>query len=146
MATEDITIPGASNEIATNSIPARQRWSDVSAWIFGGATVVGVLILFALALDTLVEGGSRLSWDFLTSYPSRFAERAGLRSSIIGTVWVLSLTIVMTMPIGIGTAIWIEEFAPHNRFLSLVKLNIANLAGVPSIIYRHPRTGGLRRG
>lgn len=135
MASRETIIPGAANEIATNSIPARQRWSGVSAWIFGGATVLGVLILLALAVDTVIEGGSRLSWDFVTSYPSRFAERAGLRSSILGTAWVLGLTVVMTVPIAIGTAIWIEEFAPSNRFLSLVKLNLANLAGVPSIIF-----------
>ncbi len=135
MAHGDVTIPGAANQIATNSIPARQRISAASAWLFGAATLLGVLILLALAVDTVIEGGPRLSWDFLTSYPSRFAERAGLRSSIIGSAWVLGLTVIATVPIAIGTAIWIEEFAPNNRFLSLVKLNLANLAGVPSIIF-----------
>jgi phosphate transport system permease protein len=135
MATGEITIPGAANEIAVNSIPARQRRSAVSAWIFGAATVLGVVVLLALAVDTVVTGGSRLSWDFLTTYPSRFAERAGLRSSILGSAWVMGLTAVLTVPIAVATAIWIEEFAPHNRFLSLVKLNLANLAGVPSIIF-----------
>jgi phosphate transport system permease protein len=135
MASRDITIPGAANEIATNSIPSRQRWSGASAWVFGAATLLGVLVLFALGVDTVIEGGSRLSWDFLTSYPSRFAERAGLRSSILGSAWVLGLTVVMTVPIAISTAIWIEEFAPNNRLLALVKLNLANLAGVPSIIF-----------
>jgi len=99
------------------------------------AVLMLLSILVFLAYDTIKEGGGRLSWDFLTSYPSRFAERAGLRSSILGAAWVLVLTVAMVVPVGIGTAIWIEEFAPQNRVLEVVKLNIANLAGVPSIIY-----------
>ncbi|MDO9444356.1 MAG: phosphate ABC transporter permease PstA, partial [Dehalococcoidia bacterium] len=90
---------------------------------------------FALMADTVVNGWSRISWSFFTSYPSRFADQAGLRSSFIGSIWILSLTIVFVVPIAIATAIWIEEFAPKNRALEFVKLNLANLAGVPSIIY-----------
>jgi len=71
----------------------------------------------------------------VTSYPSRFAERAGLRSSILGSAWVMGTTIIMAIPISVGTAIWIEEFAPRNWLLTIVKLNLTNLAGVPSIIY-----------
>ena len=115
---------------------ARRQWASLaSRWVFLGASLLGVLVLAFLAYDTVVQGASRLSWDFLTSYPSRNAERAGLRSSILGSIWVLSLTVGMVVPIAIGTAIWIEEFAPQNRLIGFVKLNLANLAGVPSIIY-----------
>jgi phosphate transport system permease protein len=120
---------------ATGRVAFRQAVSRASAYLFLGASLVGVLVLLVLAYETISTGAGRLSWDFLTNYPSRFPEKAGLRSSIIGSVWVLGLTIVMSLPIAIGTAIWIEEFAPRNRLVDIVKLNLANLAGVPSIIY-----------
>jgi phosphate transport system permease protein len=120
---------------AHGRVAVRQAVSRASAYLFLGASLIGVLVLFVLAYETITTGATRLSWDFLTNYPSRFAERAGLRSSALGSLWVLGLTILMSLPIAIGTAIWIEEFAPRNRFLTIVKLNLANLAGVPSIIY-----------
>ncbi|HUF52331.1 MAG TPA: phosphate ABC transporter permease PstA [Dehalococcoidia bacterium] len=99
------------------------------------ATAIGVVVLLVLGYDTINQGAARLDVDFLTSYPSRFADQAGLRSSILGTVWVLGATIMMAIPIGVGTAIWIEEFGPKNWLTRFVQLNLANLAGVPSIIY-----------
>jgi phosphate transport system permease protein len=99
------------------------------------ATLIGVAVLAFLTYDTVDAGASRISWDFITNYPSRFADRAGLRSSILGSVWVLVPTVGLAFPISIATAIWIEEFAPKNPLLTIVKLNLANLAGVPSIIY-----------
>ena len=120
---------------ATGRVARRQALSRGSRWVLLAATLVGVGVLAYLAYDTIDTGATRLSWDFLTSYPSRFAERAGLRSSIIGSVWVLGATIVLALPVAIGTAIWIEEFAPKNPLITVVKLNLANLAGVPSIIY-----------
>jgi phosphate transport system permease protein len=99
------------------------------------ATLSGIAVLVYLGYETITKGWDRLSWDFLTSYPSRFPEKAGLRSSIIGSIWVLTTTIVISIPIAIGTAVWMEEFAPRNKALSIIKLNLANLAGVPSIIY-----------
>lgn len=134
MATQPIVLR------ATGRVAVRQAASRASAYLFLGASLVGVFVLLLLAYETISTGAGRLSspstaWDFLTSYPSRFAERAGLRSSAIGSAWVLAITVVLALPIAIGTAIWIEEFAPRNKFLTIVKLNLANLAGVPSIIY-----------
>lgn len=120
---------------ATGSVARRQAISRISRWILLAASLVGVGVLVYLAYDTINTGASGLSWDFLTSYPSRFADRAGLRSSIIGSVWVLGATVVLAFPVAVGTAIWIEEFAPKNPAVTVVKLNLANLAGVPSIIY-----------
>ncbi|MPZ97773.1 MAG: phosphate ABC transporter permease PstA [Dehalococcoidia bacterium] len=115
---------------------ARRQWlSRISRWILFSAILIVLSALAFLAYDTIVQGAGSLTWDFLTSYPSRNAERAGIRSSILGSAWVLSLVVVMVIPIAVGTAIWIEEFAPQNRVLTVVKLNVANLAGVPSIIY-----------
>ena len=120
---------------ATGAVARRQAVSRASRWVFLAASLLGVFVLIYLAYDTIATGASRLSLDFLTNYPSRFADRAGLRSSILGSVWVMGATVLLAFPVAIGTAVWIEEFAPRNALLTVVKLNLANLAGVPSIIY-----------
>ena len=120
---------------AGGAVARRQLVSRASRYFFLAATVLGVSILLFLGYETIVSGASRLSLDFLTNYPSRFAEKAGLRPAIFGTFWLMLITIFTSIPIAIGTAIWIEEFAPRNRVLTIVKINLANLAGVPSIIY-----------
>lgn len=119
----------------TGAVARRQFISRASRYVFLGATLIGVVVLIFLAIDTVATGGNRLSIDFLANYPSRFADRAGLRSAIFGTLWVMATTVVLAIPVAIGTAIYITEFAPRNRMLSLIELNLANLAGVPSIIY-----------
>tara|TARA_Y100000588_G_scaffold375872_1_gene452822 strand:+ start:2127 stop:2918 length:792 start_codon:yes stop_codon:yes gene_type:complete len=96
---------------------------------------VGLVVLVILGIDNAIVGIPSLDWDFLSSYPSRKAEIAGIRSSIFGSVWVLVFTVAFAIPVAVGSAIWMEEFAPQNAILTTVRLNIANLAGVPSIIY-----------
>jgi len=120
---------------ASGAVARRQAVSRAAGWVLLAASLIGVAILIFLAYDTVREGASRLSWRFVTNYPSRFADQAGLRSSILGSAWVMGLTVVLAFPVAIGTAIWIEEFAPKNALLTVIKLNLANLAGVPSIIY-----------
>ena len=120
---------------ATGAVARRQAFSRVARYFLLAVSLLGVAILFVLAYITIVEGVGRINLDFLTNYPSRFAGQAGLRSSALGTIWVLGTTIALAIPVAVGTAIWIEEFAPKNALLTFVKLNIANLAGVPSIIY-----------
>lgn len=120
---------------ATGAVARRQVISRSSRYVLLGASLIGVVVLLVLGYITVDEGIGVIDLDFITNYPSRFADQAGLRSSILGTIWVLGATIVLAIPIAIGTAIWIEEFAPRNFILSFVKLNLANLAGVPSIIY-----------
>ncbi|MEX1022841.1 MAG: phosphate ABC transporter permease PstA [Dehalococcoidia bacterium] len=120
---------------ATGRVARRQRISRGSRYLLLAMALIGVFALAVLAVDTIANGAGRLDLDFLRTYPSRFAERAGFRSAIIGSAWLLVLTIGFVVPIAVGTAIWIEEFAPRNWLLSFVKLNLANLAGVPSIIY-----------
>ncbi len=113
----------------------RQRLSEVSRWVFLVTTLAALGVLVFLGIDVMRVGSDRLGLDFLTSYPSRRAADAGLRSSILGSAWILGMTLLFTVPISVGTAVWIEEFAPRNRFMDFVKLNLANLAGVPSIIF-----------
>jgi phosphate transport system permease protein len=120
---------------ATGAVGRRQALSRASRYVLLAASLIGVAVLAYLAYETIDKGAGRLSWAFLNNYPSRFADQAGLRSSILGTAWVLGMTVILAIPIAVGTAIWIEEFAPRNKLLTLVKLNLANLAGVPSIIY-----------
>ena len=120
---------------ATGRVARRQFVSRISRWALLAASLIGVGVLLYLGYETVREGAGRLSVDFLTNYPSRKAEQAGLRSSALGTAWVLGTTVVVALPIAVGTAIWIEEFAPRNKLTTFVKLNLANLAGVPSIIY-----------
>lgn len=120
---------------ATGAVARRQAISRASRYILLGMSLLGLIVLLVLAFDTIQQGASRIDYDFLTSYPSRFADQAGLRSSILGTIWIVGATIIMAFPIAIGTAVWIEEFAPRNWLTEIVKLNLANLAGVPSIIY-----------
>lgn len=123
---------------ATGRVAARQRISRSSTWILLLCTLVGIVVLVYLGYDIARQGGERLFHDFpsfLTSHPSRRELQAGIRSPLLGSAWLIGLTILLAVPVAVGTAIWIEEFAPRNRFTSLVRLNISNLAGVPSIIY-----------
>jgi phosphate transport system permease protein len=99
------------------------------------AVLLGIASLIALLVEVLSVGVPRLSIEFLTSLPSRFAERAGAKPAIIGTLWLITVCTLFAAPVGIGAAIYLEEFAKKSRMATLIELNIANLAGVPSIIY-----------
>ncbi len=114
---------------------ARARAGTVFAALCFAATLVGVLALAALLVDIVMDGWHRLTPAFLTGYPSRFADRAGILPALVGSGWVLVLTAAVAFPLGVGTAIWLEEYAPDNRFTRIIETNIANLAGVPSIVY-----------
>ena len=98
-------------------------------------TLVGIVALAVLLYQVLDGGVTRLDVAFLTDLPSRFAEKAGFKPAIVGSIWVIGLTGVICIPIGIGAAIYLELYAPNNWLTKLIQLNIANLAGVPSIIY-----------
>ena len=99
------------------------------------ATITGIVVLAVLLVDIWRDGSGALSWDFLQRFPSRFATRAGIKPALYGSLWTLVLTALIAFPVGVGTAIWLEEYAPNNRFTRIVQMNIANLAGVPSIVY-----------
>lgn len=98
-------------------------------------TIVGVAVLVILLADVIAKGGSRLDWNFITGLPSRVPGRAGILTPLIGSVWILVLTAVIAFPVGVAAAIHLEEYGAKNRFSRLIEVNIANLAGVPSIIY-----------
>ena len=108
-----------------------------SAFKFIGlsATLFGLLVLAALVIDVFMDGFHRIGWDFFTSYPSRKPEQAGIFSAWVGTIWIMITTAIFAIPLGIGSGIYLEEYARRNRFTDFIEINIANLAGVPSVIY-----------
>lgn len=100
------------------------------------ATMAGVAFLAILLSKVLIDGLGNLNWDFLTSFPSRFPSKTGILTALVGSIWVISLTIVVALPIGVGTAIYLENYADKkSKFFQLLDINIANLAGVPAIVY-----------
>jgi phosphate transport system permease protein len=99
------------------------------------ASMVGVGLMFVLYIDLAIDGAPRLSYDFFTSYPSRFPERAGILSAWVGTFLVMIVTAAAAIPLGVGAGIYLEEYARKNRLMNIIEININNLVGVPSIIY-----------
>lgn len=99
------------------------------------ATITCLLILVIFLGFILYQGLDRLSWDFLVSLPSRFAEQSGIYTAWIGTLWVMVLTTLISFPVGVGAGIYLEEYGRKSRWSTFLEINIANLAGVPSIIY-----------
>ncbi len=121
----------------TRKLLRRQKLGD---GLFQVVAVVGVVIalatLGALIADALVDGLPRIDWKFLTSFPSRKPAEAGIFSALVGSVYLITLTAVVAIPIGIAAAVYLEEYTNQSSRLSrIIEVNVANLAGVPSIIY-----------
>ena len=115
----------------------RQKLGD---GLFQIIAVVGIVLalatLGALIADALVDGLPRIDWEFLTSFPSRKPAEAGIFSALIGSVYLITLTAVVAVPIGVAAAVYLEEYTNQSSRLSrIIEVNVANLAGVPSIIY-----------
>ncbi|NSW77126.1 MAG: phosphate ABC transporter permease PstA [Candidatus Atribacteria bacterium] len=99
------------------------------------ALLVSLLTLFVLLIDTLHDGLPRFNWKFLTGYPSRKAEQAGILPALVGSIYITALTILFAIPIGVGTGIYLEEYAEKNRLSNTIEISISTLSGVPSILY-----------
>src|SRR5262245_34680157 len=112
-----------------------RRNEKLFEWVSLAATLLGLVVLAALLFDVLRDGLPRLDWHFLTSYPSRKPDEAGIYAALVGSIWLLVLTALIAFPIGVATSIYLEEYAEPGRLPDLIEVNIANLAGVPSIIY-----------
>ena len=112
------------------------RLKDTAFKFFAIAcTFFGLIVLAVLLYDILSKGLTRIDWDFIINLPSRRASRAGIYTALLGMVWVLVLTVIIAFPIGIAAGIYLQEYGKKNRLANLIEINIANLAGVPSIIY-----------
>jgi phosphate transport system permease protein len=107
--------------------------------LFRGLSVgfawLSVAVLIVLLGAILKDGWSVLKPHFFTNFPSRFPEKAGIYAPIVGSFWVIGLTALISIPIGVSTALYLEEYAPRNRFFDIVQINISTLAGMPSIVY-----------
>jgi len=113
----------------------RKKWGVALAGLFFVATVFGVVVLATLLVDVALQAAPWLDTQFLTGLPSRFPERAGIRAALLGSLWMMGLTALIAVPLGVASAVYLEEYARAGWFLRLVQVNIANLAGVPSVIY-----------
>lgn len=114
---------------------ARRVWDRVLGPLALFAILFGLVVLGVLLIDVFSDGLTRLNWNFLTSFPSRKPEETGLLSALVGSIWLITLTAIISFPVGASAAIYLEEYATRNRCVELIEINIANLAGVPSIIY-----------
>ena len=127
------------NEPSTGPFRRRLRVREIAgaaAYVaFLVAVLIGIVGLVVLLAQVLIDGLPWVSKNLLFNYPSRHTEEAGLRAAIFGTLWLMGLTAAFTVPIGIGAAIYLEEYAAKNKLTLLIEVNISNLAGVPSIVY-----------
>ncbi len=129
---------GSSNlldEAQQASLNRRHRKARFFARFCEVVTWLGNILLLVLLYQIFSDGLKWLDLDFLSSFPSRFPERAGILSALAGTLWLISLVAIISIPIGVATAIFIEEFGGKGKLVQFIDINISNLAGVPSIVY-----------
>ena len=121
---------------ALRALIARNKQGDKIFAVIGLiAMLVGVFALAALLAKLAIDGGSRISWQFLTSFPSRHADKAGILSAWVGTSLVMLVTTFSAVPVGIAAGVYLEEYARRSWVTDLIEINVTNLAGVPSIVY-----------
>jgi phosphate transport system permease protein len=116
-------------------IAKQKRYELLFATLGVIALAIGILTFLTLFVDMVVDGWSRLSAEFFTSFPSRRAETAGILSAWVGTTLVMLVTAFVAVPLGVAAGIYLEEYAPKHWITDIIEVNISNLAGVPSIIY-----------
>lgn len=130
--------PFASKDLSeefTLNLPQRHSFDRLFQIALWAATLTALAVLLTLLINVGIDGLPRLDWQFLTSFPSRRASRAGILSALAGSLWILVLVATIAFPLGIGAGIYLEEFAKNHWLTRLIEININNLAGVPSIIY-----------
>lgn len=118
------------------STSRRHGFDRVFTALVFAATIVGLVVLVVLLVDVALDGVPVLSWQFLTGFPSQlFPETSGIYPALIGSLWLLGLTALISVPLGVGAAVYLEEYATDSWINRAIEINISNLAGVPSIIY-----------
>ncbi|HUU46169.1 MAG TPA: phosphate ABC transporter permease PstA [Acidobacteriota bacterium] len=117
------------------NLARRRRNARLFRHLCAGLTWLAVALLAVLLIHVTRQGFGWVDLQFLSSFPSRFAEQAGIKSALWGTIWLIALTALISIPAGVAAAIYLEEFAARSRINSFIEINIANLAGVPSIVY-----------
>ena len=130
-----VTIRMRSPSSFNHHLGRRKILGSIALVVFMSSVVVGILGLVVLLAQVLFQGMEWLSPELIFNFPSRHPEQAGLKAAIFGTLWLMGLTAAFTVPVGVGAAIYLEEYATENWLTRLIEVNIANLAGVPSIVY-----------
>jgi phosphate transport system permease protein len=129
-------IDGQSSESKFEpKLESRQFWGKVFSAFCIFATGLGLVVLAFLIYQVFSDGSSRLNGDLLQLYPSRRPEESGYKAAILGSIAMLTYVLVLVVPLGVCSAIYLEEYAKKNWLSDLIELNIYNLAGIPSIIY-----------
>jgi phosphate transport system permease protein len=124
-----------TDEAWQRQLQRRKRRGGVFAGLGLLSIVVALGVLVVLVVDILLRGVPWLNLGFLTSFDSRFADKAGIRAGLVGSLWLIGLTILFALPTGVLAAIYLEEYARESPLTSFIRINITNLAGIPSIIY-----------
>jgi phosphate transport system permease protein len=122
-------------EAAGDNIRREKLKGRFFVFLCAAATLFGIVSLAALVVYVFQDAWGWLDWQFITSAPSRFAAKAGVYPMIIGSVFVVAMVAVFSLPLGVGAAVYLEEYAGDNLLKRTIEMNIANLAGVPSIVY-----------
>lgn len=104
-------------------------------YIFLAATLLALLALVILLFRIVTQGAGTLSLDFLTNFASRFPDQAGIKAALVGSLWLMMVVAPTSIILGVGSAIYLEEYAKQNRITSFIRMNISNLAGVPSVVF-----------
>ncbi|ANX12908.1 phosphate ABC transporter, permease protein PstA [Fictibacillus arsenicus] len=124
-----------NKESVKKRMGSRVAANGFAKFLFILATSFSLLVLGVLIYRILAEGLPYLSLDFITNFASRMPERAGIWAALVGTIWIMAVTAPVSFILGVGTAIYLEEYAKKNAFTKFIQVNIANLAGVPSIVF-----------
>lgn len=141
MATTTTTNQSGSSRALVNQQQVEKKLSSrltknkVLKWVFFACTLIGLIVLAALLIDTLIKGVPYLKPSFFTNFSSSMPSKAGIKGALVGTLWLMITIIPISIILGVGTAIYLEEYAKDNSFTSFVKISISNLAGVPSVVF-----------
>jgi phosphate transport system permease protein len=122
-------------KIVAKKMPIRLALNTVLKGVFALATIIALLVLGILLYRILTQGIGYLDGQFLQNFASRKPEEAGIKAALVGTLWLMAVVAPISIFLGLGAAIYLEEYAKNNWFTRFIKTNIANLAGVPSIIF-----------
>ena len=124
-----------NHDLIARRMPIRLALNSIAKVLFLLATIVGLLVLGILFYRIVSQGAGNISFDFLQNFASRRPEEAGVKAALIGTIWLMAVVAPISLFLGVGTAIYLEEYALKNKMTDFIKVNISNLAGVPSIVF-----------
>lgn len=128
-------MPDHSITQVRSMIARHKLWDHTFAIIGIISLMAGILTLLALFTELVIDGAPRIGWNFFTSFPSRRPDEAGILSAWVGTTLVMLVTALSAVPLGVASAVYLEEYAKKNWLTAIIEINVTNLAGVPSIVY-----------